>query len=204
MKQFKVFADFEQEEQYLNDMAQKGFEFVKRSSLGLYHFKKSDSKNRCYKVDYRIFNKKSDFLDYISIFEDSGWKHIYGTQGSGQQYFLKLSKQAISDIFSDEESRAERYIRLQKRCLTWVGSLVLAVVVVLISVKFNLSELFFLTPGLWQKEGNEFWRAFWFEFPFMLMRVLPVAFCAIGAILYGYWARKAKKSYEKFLSYKKS
>lgn len=202
MKQFKVFTDFEQEEQYLSHMAQKGFEFVKHSALGIYHFKKATVKSSSYKVDYRIFNKKSDFLDYISIFEDSGWKHIYGTQGSGQQYFLKLSKEATSDIFSDEESRAERYIRLKRRCLTYFNSLILVIVIVLVSVNFNLSELFFLTPGLWEKQGTEFWKAFWFELPFVLMRVLPVAFCAIGAVLNGYWAGKAKKAYESFLPYK--
>ncbi|WP_461615658.1 hypothetical protein [Clostridium sp. Marseille-QA1073] len=72
----------------------------------------------------------------------------------------------------------------------------------MVSTNFNLSELFFLTPGLWEREGAEFWKAFWFEFPFMLMRVLPIAFCIIGTVLNGYWARKAKKAYENFLSYK--
>lgn len=202
MKQFKRFNNFEQEEEYLSYMAQKGFEFVKHSTFGIYDFKKDTAKSSSYKVDYRIFNKKSDFLDYISIFEDSGWKHIYGTRGSGKQYFLQLSKEATSDIFSDEKSRAERYIRLQRRCLEWSICLILAVVITLASVNFNVLELFFLTPGLWEKQAEEFWRDFWFEFPFMLMRVLPVVFCAIGAILNGYWAGKAKKSYDNFLSSK--
>lgn len=202
MKQFKRFKNFEQEEEYLSHMAQNGFEFVKHSTFGIYHFKKATAKSSSYKVDYRIFNKKSDFLDYISIFEDSGWKHIYGTQESGQQYFLQLSKEATSDIFSDEKSKADRYIRLQRRCVEWSACLILAVVITLASVNFNISELFFLTPGLWEKQAEEFWRAFWFEFPFMLMRVLPVAFCAIGAVLNGYLAGKAKKAYDNLLESK--
>ncbi|WP_454054020.1 DUF2812 domain-containing protein [Clostridium sp. Marseille-Q7071] len=199
MRQLKVFTNFQQEEQYLNHMAQKGFEFVRHSTFGIYHFKKANPKISSYKVDYRIFYKKSNFLDYISMFEDSGWKHIYGTQGSGQQYFLKLSKEATSDIFSDEKSRADRYVRLQHRCLEWF---ICIIVVTLVSTNFNLSELFFLTPGLWERQGAEFWKAFWFEFPFMLMRVLPITLCIIGTVLNGYWARKAKKAYEDFLSNK--
>lgn len=202
MKQFKRFKHFEQKEEYLNHMAKEGFEFIKRSAFGIYNFKKADAKNSCYKVDYRIFNKKADFLDYVSIFEDSGWKHIYGHQGSGKQYFLQVAEEATSDIFSDDKSKAERYIRLQQNYIAWLSWMVGAIFITLVSVKFNISELFFLTPGLWEKQGAEFSRAFWFEFPFMLMRVLPVLFCAIGAILSGYWARKVKKAYDDFMSSK--
>lgn len=202
VKQFKRFKHFEQEEEYLNHMAKGGFEFIKRSAFGIYNFKKADAKSSCYKVDYRVFNKKSDFLNYISIFEDSGWKHIYGHQGSGKQYFLQVSKDATDDIFSDDKSKAERYIRLQQNYSAWLSCMLGAILVTLASVKFNISELFFLTPGIWEREGAEFWRAFWFEFPFMLMRVVPVLFCAIGVVLSGHWARKAKKVYDDFMASK--
>lgn len=202
VKQFKRFDHFEQEEEYLNYMAKEGFQFVKRSAFGIYHFKKATTNSSCYKVDYRIINKKADFLDYVSIFEDSGWKHIYGHQGSGKQYFLQVSEDATSDIFSDDKSKAERYIRLQRNYIAWLTWMVLVIFIALASVKFNISDLFFLTPGLWERQGAEFWDAFWFEFPFMLMRVLPVVFFAIGAILNGYWAKKAKKAYDNFLASK--
>lgn len=183
MKQFKVFNDFEQEEQYLNEMAQKGFELEKRSVFGRYYFKKTAPQNSSYKVDYRIFHKRSDLNDYISIFEDSGWKHIFGTVSSGQQYFLPMSDNASVDIFSDEKSRAERYTRLKKRFYEWTLAMIMAIIGVLISIGFNLSRLFFLTPGIWERQGAEFWSAFWFEFPFVLMRVFPIAFCAIVAYI---------------------
>lgn len=202
VKQFKRFNHFEQEEEYLNHMAKEGFEFVKCSVFGIYYFKKADVKESCYKVDYRIFNKKADFLDYVSIFEDSGWKHIYGHQGSGKQYFSQLSKDATADIFSDDKSKAERYIRLQQNYIAWLTWMIAAILITLVSVKFNISDLFFLTPGLWEKQEAEFWRAFWFEFPFMLMRVVPVLLCAVGAILNGHWARKARKAYDDFMALK--
>jgi len=44
-----------------------------------------------YKIDYRIFKDKKEFDNYIALFEDAGWKHVYGTKNSGNQYFLPMS-----------------------------------------------------------------------------------------------------------------
>jgi len=33
-----------------------------------------------YKIDYRIFKDKKEFDNYIALFEDAGWKHVYGTK----------------------------------------------------------------------------------------------------------------------------
>lgn len=47
----------------------------------------------------------------------------------------------------------------------------------------NPKELF-LTPGLWDEVGTEFWRGFWIEVPAVLLR----AFYSVGFILlvFGY------------------
>jgi len=42
---------------------------------------------------------------------------------------------------------------------------------VLNSLDFDLSNLWFLTPGIWDLEDKSFWRAFLLEPPFGLMRV---------------------------------
>jgi len=36
-----------------------------------------------------VFNSKSEFNDYVTLFEDTGWKHVYGTFYSGSQYFCQ-------------------------------------------------------------------------------------------------------------------
>lgn len=199
MKQFRLFINLDKEENYLNQMASKGWLLQKRSIFGRYYFVQRSPQQIDYKVDYRIFSKKEDFNSYISIFEDSGFQHIWGTYYSGYQYFLAINKEVSRDIFSDKESKAQRYIRLQRNCIFLVITMIIYAMVNFIAVKFNLSQLFFLTPGLWEMQGAKFWRAFWFEFPFMLMRVLPVVVLAIVAIWNACLAIKAKQLYEKVI-----
>lgn len=197
MKKFKVFVDMDEEEKYLNEMAKKGYVLKKYSAFGRYHFEEGTPQDLRYRVDYRVFDEKSDFQDYIALFEDAGWKHVYGKKYSGSQYFLPMTEGASEDIFSDKESKAKRHERLSKACMASLATMISYFIIVLISINFKLSNLFFLTPGLWEMEGEWFWKAFWFEFPFMLMRVVPEVIFAIMAIVYGIWASKAKKLYEK-------
>ena len=195
MKQLKFFINLSKEENYLNQMASQGWLLKKRSLIGTYHFTKHTPKQLDYKIDYRTFKKKEDFNSYISLFEDADFQHVYGTSYSGHQYFLPKTKEASMDIFSDKESKAQRYIRFQQNCIALFMVVIIYLMVSFISVDFVLADLFFLTPGLWEMQGDEFWRAFWFEFPFMLMRVLPVMFFALAGILNSIWAVKAKKLY---------
>ena len=82
MKRFKIFYDFEKEEKYLHDMAEEGHILKKYSVFGFYHFEDTKPQNLNYKIDYRIFKSKKDFDNYIALFEDAGWRHVYGTQNS--------------------------------------------------------------------------------------------------------------------------
>lgn len=200
MKKFKVFVDMNKEEEYLNEMAKKGHILKKYSAFGRYHFEDGVPQDLQYRMDYRIFNKKSNFLDYVSLFEDAGWKHVYGNRYSGNQYFLPASKHASDDIFSDKESEAKRYERLSKICMQSMVVFIVYFTLVLSSMNFNLSNIFFLTPGLWEMEGIQFWKAFWFEFPFMLMRVFPAIILITMSVVYGVWAYKAKKIYKDLIN----
>lgn len=200
MKKFKVFVDLDKEEKYLNKMAKKGHILKKYSAFGRYHFEDGVPQDLQYRVDYRTFNKKSEFLNYVTLFEDTGWRHVYGKRYSGSHYFLPVSEHVSDDIFSDKESKAKRHKRLSGICMQSVLMLMVYVIVVLTSISFNLSNLFFLTPGLWEMKGIRFWKAFWFEFPFMLMRVVPVIILIFMVVLYGIWAYKAKKIYEESIN----
>ena len=196
MKKFKVFVDINEEEKYLNEMANKGYFFKKYSSFGRYHFIERNPEDVHYRVDYRVFKKKDDFDDYISLFEDSGWNHVYGTCQSGSQYFLPKSQDSTEDIFSDVESKAGRYLRFMKATILGLISFVVSLIIIFSSMNFNLSELTFLTPGLWDRQGVEFWRAFWFEVPFVLLRTIPPIILIIFTIVYGVWAIQAKRLYK--------
>lgn len=194
MKKFKLIADFEKEEQFLNDMAKQGYRLKKYNSLGMYTFMNTEPQNSSYRVDYRKFTNNALFEEYCMLFQDAGWEHVYGTRSSGSQYFLPISGKAqTDDIFSDEESKAGRYKRFSAQCFT---SLTLMIVWFIIIMPDNWAlwdvKSWYFTDGLWNMTGSLFWKAFLFETPFVILRVMPSIVFLLLAVLYGYRAVKAK------------
>jgi hypothetical protein len=177
-------------------MAKNGHVFKSCSVFGIYTF--ADEKPQClsYKIDYKLFTQKSDYISYLALFEDAGWQHVWGTKNSGNHYFLPKNGQLDTEIFSDSESANRRYKTFFQICTTNL-SLWAVYCTTLMSINdFSFSNFGFLTPGLWDKVGVEFWKSFLFELPFVVGRVgLWVILLAMG-ILYGYWAMKAKKEYD--------
>ncbi len=164
MKKYKFFTNFDEEENWLNDMAKQGYRFTKKTIFG-YKFEPEKPENVIIKMDYRTFKKQEDFEDYCALFEDSGWEHIAGTKSSGYQYFKKASKQGSEEIFSDVDSKAGRYKRLSDMWATLVFSCI-PILATLIStdtidpgVLFDPKSLYY-TPGLWHLNGAAFWRLF--------------------------------------------
>lgn len=173
MTRLKFFLSFEKEEKWLEKMSRQGWLLCK---IGLfYHFEKTEPMPRTIRIDYRDFRKKSDYSSYISMFEDSGWRHIAGTKGYGSQYFLKTGSDSTEDIFSDSRSRAGRYKRL---CDMWLCLAVCFLPLVIsngIDLNYFLTpKQWYLTPGLWELKGLAFLRAFLFETPFALFRGLSL------------------------------
>ena len=76
-----------------------------------YQFQRGKPEAETIKIDFRKFRKREDFIDYCTLFEDSGWKHLAGTKSSGIQYFKRIDDTAGDDIFSDNNSKATRYKR---------------------------------------------------------------------------------------------
>lgn len=175
MKKFKIFLRFDKEEKWLEEMAGQGWLFS--GKFLLYHFQKVEPEVKTIRIDYRGMKSREDFLDYCTLFEDSGWQHIAGTLNSGTQYFLKVNEDSTEDIFSDGLSKAGRYKRLSD---IWLF-LFVPFLTLLLSMEtggfINPDTLFtpkewYLTPGLWELEGFSFWWAFLFETPFALERGL--------------------------------
>ncbi|MFT5871780.1 MAG: hypothetical protein ACI8WT_000701 [Clostridium sp.] len=202
MKKFKMFVDMDKEEEYLNGMAKSGFMLKKYSFFGVYTFIKQDPADLHYRVDYRAFKSKRQFEEYKILFEDAGFDHVSGIQLSltGGQYFIpKLSNIGLLDIFSDTESKLARYKRFIDQC---IGSCVGMLLYMYSILKTN--NLRYLTPGLWEKNGDDFWRAFIFETPVVVLRFLPFIFLLVLSIMYGNRAFKAKKNYNKSITENKN
>ena len=86
-------------------MANRRLPFSKILS-SVINFNEGSLKTATIKIDFRKFRRTDDFIDYCTMFEDSGWKHLAGTKSSGIQYFKRIDDAAGDDIFSDNNSKA--------------------------------------------------------------------------------------------------
>ncbi|WDM23225.1 DUF2812 domain-containing protein [Paenibacillus polymyxa] len=201
MKKYKFFTNFDEEENWLNDMARQGYRFTKKTSFG-YKFEPDKPANVTIKIDHRTFKKRADFEDYSALFEDSGWEHIDGTKSSGYQYFKKVDNQGNEEIFSDVDSNASRYKRLSDMWATLAISFlpILAALISTDAIDPGIlldPKLLYFTPGLWDLNGSDFWGAFFFETPFALFRGFTWIILPALITLYLYFAFKAHKQYKK-------
>ncbi|MDR2547252.1 MAG: DUF2812 domain-containing protein [Lachnospiraceae bacterium] len=202
MKKIKFFIDFHKEEQWLVKMAAQGWQLKKQGPV--YTFESAAPEQPTIKIDYRHFKKQADFIEYRSLFEDSGWQHISGTKHSGNQYF-KRKGAYDDDIFSDTASRAGRYKRLADMMLS-IFILFLPIVFISISkgtlgidYLLNPKTLYF-TPGLWEMSGAKFWGRFLFETPFALMRGFSWSISLALIILYVLMTIKSWLLYRKAMN----
>lgn len=204
MKKFKVFYNFQEEEKWLSDMAKNGHILKSYSTFGIYTFAEDKPQALNYKIDYKTFTQKSDYISYLTLFEDAGWQHVWGTKNSGSHYFLPKNGQADAEIFSDAESSNKRYKTFFELCVTNLSLWSASVIAIIYNYDFSFSNFGFLTPGLWDKVGAAFWKSFLFELPFVIGRAgFFLVFLAMG-ILYGYWAMKAKKEYDRLAKEKEN
>ncbi|MEH7444079.1 DUF2812 domain-containing protein [Bacillus sp. JJ1122] len=119
-KVFKMFfpGQDNKEEEWLTKMASEGWNL--KDYKGLYTFEKTESANYVYKIDYKA-TKNADLAEYKEIFEDSGWEHV--TQFGGWQYFRTAAENgAVPDIYSDAESRIQKYTGLLRNLsIAYIG-----------------------------------------------------------------------------------
>src|SRR5690606_9119586 len=137
-----VFVDYDKEEAWLNDMADRGHLVVKAGPR--YSFVPIEPGTAVVRVDHQPGMKASDFDDYRNLFADAGWQHLAGSRGSGEQYFASFSGDANADIFSENESKAQRY----RRAMTTNSAILLplSVTVVALWSTWNVSPEAFLSP----------------------------------------------------------
>jgi Protein of unknown function (DUF2812) len=182
MKKCKMFFDIEKEEQWLNEQLQKGYRCTNISGLGIYTFEKID-KSYAMRLDYQDYLSKNKFKEYKGIYEDFGWNFIHGSWLGGIRYWQKEDDNQ-NEIFSDRQSKRNYYKRL-KGYSFWLCMLFLAYSFML----YKDSE--FYHDGLWSMEGSLFWKAFLFETPFILLKLVPALF----VVLFGSSFYKAYRNY---------
>lgn len=192
MKKFKLFIDMKKEEQYLKEMAEKGWGLVKYSAYNRYTFEKIHPESLSYRIDYQMFKKKGDYTDYLTLFEDSGWKHISGSQSSGFHFFLpENDNNQDLDIFSDSQSSRARYKRLYNQATLWVALMI--VYFILLQPSFENISSWYLAPTIWEYSGLQLVGMIVMQTFFVFIQLLPMLFFMASAIIYALIGTKAKK-----------
>lgn len=116
----KRFHSFEQEEKWLNELADLGWRLVEfgDGEMNLAYTFELDSavKGMHYKIDYRMMKNKSEFEDYVTLFEETGWQQVPCKWNNHKYIFIS---NVARDIYSDNASLIER--ERQRRKMDLIG-----------------------------------------------------------------------------------
>ena len=109
-KEMKIFtlSEYEEEEQYLNQMARSGYLFEKVTLPGVYHFRKTAPVNMVYRIDFNPKRKED-------------W----------DSYFCKVAEdeEEANEIFSDNQSRIDMMDRIIRRKMLPIVAIFLCCVI---------------------------------------------------------------------------
>lgn len=117
-RKFKWFWAWQdhKEEAWLRQMAQQGYHLATVVFPTVYEFTHGEPGDVIYRLDYPDVKKK-DIPAYLQLFQDSGWEHV--DEGMGWYYFRKIANYDSTDeIFTDAESKVQKYERLLAYCIT--------------------------------------------------------------------------------------
>lgn len=154
MIKFKLyFNSMIKEEEWLNSIQEKGYSLSGVSSIipSLYYFKKEESsRDKKVRMDYKRYMSKDKFLDYVTLFEDSGWKHVAGSRWGGLHYFQQLNSRENSEIFSDPESKEAMVNSYYKYASEMAFVFIIYFFLLMRVTQFNLinPQSWYLTQGL--------------------------------------------------------
>ncbi|MGI2328986.1 DUF2812 domain-containing protein [Planococcus sp. YIM B11945] len=108
LKKFKLFlsADLEKEAEWLTQMSEKGFHFVKHKGV-FYYFEEDSTKSYIYQTDFQEPND-----EYFQLYELAGWEHVH--TAISQFHYFRAEKDKIGDqrIYSDASSIKNMYQRM--------------------------------------------------------------------------------------------
>lgn len=104
--------DWQKEEAYLRRRHLEGWEFVRVSGVGCYHFRRCAPKDVVYQLDFNTASRTNS-EEYVQMFRDCGWEYLQNYVG--YSYFRKSADEMNGEeekIFCDEESRIDMMKRV--------------------------------------------------------------------------------------------
>jgi hypothetical protein len=197
-------VDIEKEQEFIDSYREKGYKLESvNNNTGRYVFKKADGEFiPKVRIDYHEIAKNDEYQNYISMFEDAGWKLIRGSKIEGTHYFEQVDENTSDELFSDNQSLAGLYKRLYGYTISWMFISLALLMPVISTVNFkmlfeNPKELYY-TPGLWEMKGTRFLSAFLFETPFVMFRngaPFLLIICIVSSIFCAIKVKKKEKQY---------
>lgn len=193
-----LFKDLNEEEAWINSFREKGYRLCNIHFGFHYTFEKFEAYVPITRIDFREFSNKEEESEYLQLFTDMGWIQIKNF--SGQRYFQQISQSTDEFIYSSNKSFALMYKRYSKFAFSMMTMFLFYFFIFYSIGTFN--PIFepkeaYLTPGLWEMSGLQFIRAFLFETPFALMRIVGNYFFLIMAVYLTYIGYKNHKKYVK-------
>jgi hypothetical protein len=98
------------EENWLRELSNQGYHFKSVIFIGLYTFEVGPKKDYVYRLDYAP--KRVDD-EYLNLFRDAGWTYM-GSMNSWQYFRKEAAGSVVPEIFTDPESKVQKYKRIFK------------------------------------------------------------------------------------------
>jgi len=146
----KVFFPWNEEEEadWLQHMSAQGWH-LEKVSFFKYRFIRGKTADFVYRFDFRPMKNKKELGEYTNLFEDAGWQYV--SSFSSWHYFRKEKTEGgYSEIFSDNQSKLEKYRRLLLALLVVSNSAIFSPIYILRSINQHpiIWVLFGLLLGL--------------------------------------------------------
>ncbi len=109
MLKFRMYYDKDKEQIWLNEMADKGYEF-RRFFAGLYWFQKGEPGQYRYQIDFgdgfgTVTKEYREFMEEVGVTVVHGWGPWI--------YLKKAASEGEFDLYSDVDSQIEHYKKIQ-------------------------------------------------------------------------------------------
>ena len=132
---YKYFTipQYQQEENYLSAMNEKGWKLTHVTFPGFYHFEKCEPQEASYRIDFSD-EKNCDTSSYRQLFSDNGWDFLWAVNGFSifrkrESGSSESDSKTSNEIFSDMESRISMLKKIQMRRLLPLGLIFLCLIV---------------------------------------------------------------------------
>jgi hypothetical protein len=131
IRKFKWFWGWQDqgEEEWLRQMSQRGYHLKEPGTFGVYHFVQGEPCDYVYRLDF-IDSPQKDRQEYLQLFQDVGWDYL--GEAMSWQYFRTLAKPGESpEIFTDTESKIQKYKRMLALLTALAPSLALMFIILM-------------------------------------------------------------------------